>query len=179
MVEDLIYWKRKKRTFQAGQEAAQNETERKKDRGGRAGAGAGCRRDGGLQDQADASHKERMACEAYTISFPEEVHGDKTLAETILSLCAAQEETEYGTVYDGAALQPYLYQCSEVTEVVSSMDRPMHLNVSYKTQDDIEVSLEIDYDVIVLRSVYYPDEDAYALEQMGKAVWMTHFRYGS
>ena len=55
----------------------------------------------------------------------------------------------------------------------------MHLNVSYKTQDDIEVSLEIDYDVIVLRSVYYPDEDAYALEQMGKAVWMTHFRYGS
>ena len=117
--------------------------------------------------------------EAYTISFPEEVHGDKTLAETILSLCAAQEETEYGTVYDGAALQPYLYQCSEVTEVVSSMDRPMHLNVSYKTQDDIEVSLEIDYDVIVLRSVYYPDEDAYALEQMGKAVWMTHFRYGS
>ena len=77
------------------------------------------------------------------------------------------------------ALQPYLYQCSEVTEVVSSMDRPMHLNVSYKTQDDIEVSLEIDYDVIVLRSVYYPEEDAYALEQMGKAVWMTHFRYGS
>lgn len=57
--------------------------------------------------------------------------------------------------------------------------RPMHLNVSYKTQDDIEVSLEIDYDAIVLRSVYYPEEDAYALEQMGKAVWMTHFRYGS
>lgn len=55
----------------------------------------------------------------------------------------------------------------------------MHLNVSYKTQDDIEASLEIDYDVIVLRSVYYPEEDAYALEQMGKAVWMTHFRYGS
>ena len=123
--------------------------------------------------------KERTACEAYTISFPEEVLGDKTLAETILSLCMAQEETEYGTVYDGVALQPYLYQCSEVTEVVSSMDRPMHLNVSYKTQDDIEVSLEIDYDVIVLRSVYYPEEDAYALEQMGKAVWMTHFRYGS
>ena len=47
------------------------------------------------------------------------------------------------------------------------MDRPMHLNVSYKTQDDIEASLEIDYDVIVLRSVYYPEEDAYALEQMG------------
>ena len=94
-------------------------------------------------------------------------------------LCTAQEETEHGTVYDGTALQPYLYQCSEVTEVVSSMDRPMHLNVSYKTQDDIEVSLEIDYDVIVLRSVYYPEEDAYALEQMGKAVWMTHFRYGS
>ena len=90
---------------------------------------------------------------------------------------AAQEETEYGTVYDGAALQPYLYQCSEVTEVVSSMDRPMHLNVRYKTQDDIEASLEIDYDVIVLRSVYYPDEDAYALEQMGVATWMTHFRY--
>lgn len=66
--------------------------------------------------------KERMACEAYTISFPEEVLGDKTLAETILSLCTAQEETEYGTVYDGAALQPYLYQCSEVTEVVSSME---------------------------------------------------------
>ena len=101
------------------------------------------------------------------------------LAETILSLCTAQEETEYGTVYDGVALQPYLYQCSEVTEVVSSMDRPMHLNVRYKTQDDIEASLEIDYDVIVLRSVYYPEEDAYALEQMGKAVWMTHFRYGS
>ena len=57
------------------------------------------------------------------------------------------------------------------------MDRPMHLNVSYKTQDDIEVSLEIDYDVIVLRSVYYPDEDAYALEQMGEATWTTHFRY--
>ena len=102
-----------------------------------------------------------------------------SLAETILSLCTAQEETEHGTVYDGTALQPYLYQCSEVTEVVSSMDRPMHLNVSYKTQDDIEASLEIDYDVIVLRSVYYPEEDAYALEQMGKAVWMTHFRYGS
>ena len=102
-----------------------------------------------------------MACEAYTISFPEEVLGDKTLAETILSLCTAQEETEYGTVYDGVALQPYLYQCSEVTEVVSSMDRPMHLN----------------YDVIVLRSVYYPDEDAYALEQMGEATWTTHFRY--
>ena len=86
--------------------------------------------------------KERTACEAYTISFPEEVLGDKTLAETILSLCTAQEETEHGTVYDGVALQPYLYQCSEVTEVVSSMDRPMHLNVSYKTQDDIEASLE-------------------------------------
>ena len=41
---------------EAGQEAAQNETERKKDRGGRAGAGAGCRRDGGLQDRPDASH---------------------------------------------------------------------------------------------------------------------------
>ena len=50
--------------------------------------------------------KERMACEAYTILFPEEVHGDKTLAEAILSLCTAQEETEYGTVYDGTALQP-------------------------------------------------------------------------
>ena len=159
MVEDLIYWKRKKRTFQAGQEAAQNETERKKDRGGRAGTGAGCRRDGGLQDQPDASHDGQGT------------HG--------LSLCTAQEETEYGTVYDGAALQPYLYQCSEVTEVVSSMDRPMHLNVRYKTQDDIEASLEIDYDVIVLRSVYYPEEDAYALEQMGEATWTTHFRYGS
>ena len=45
--------------------------------------------------------KERTACEAYTISFPEEVLGDKTLAETILSLCTAQEETEHGTVYDG------------------------------------------------------------------------------
>lgn len=134
---------------------------------------AGCR----ISRTRAMTDKERMACEAYTISFPEEVHGDKTLAETILSLCTAQEETEYGTVYDGAALQPYLYQCSEVTEVFSS--KPMHLDVSYKTQDDIEVSLEIDYDVIVLRSVYYPDEDAYALEQMGKAVWMTHFRYGS
>ena len=130
---------------------------------------AGCR----ISRTRTMTDKERMACEAYTISFPEEVLGDKTLAETILSLCTAQEETEYGTVYDGAALQPYLYQCSEVTEVVSSMDRPMHLNVRYKTQDDIEASLEIDYDVIVLRSVYYPDEDAYALEQMGKAVWMT------
>lgn len=119
--------------------------------------------------------KERMACEAYTILFPEEVHGDKTLAEAILSLCTAQEETEYGTAYDGVALQPYLYQCSEVTEVFSS--RPAHLSVSYKTQDDIEASLEIDYDVIVLRSVYYPDEDAYALEQMGEATWTTHFRY--
>lgn len=134
---------------------------------------AGCR----ISRTRAMTDKERMACEAYTISFPEEVHGDKTLAETILSLCTAQEETEYGTVYDGAALQPYLYQCSEVTEVFSS--KPMHLDVSYKTQDDIEVSLEIDYDVIVLRSVYYPEEDAYALEQMGKAVWMTHFRYGS
>ena len=121
--------------------------------------------------------KERRACEAYTISFPEEVLGDKTLAETILSLCTAQEETEYGTVYDGAALQPYLYQCSEITEAVSGMDRPMHLLVRYKTQDGIEASLEIDYDVIVLRSVYYPDEDAYALEQMGEATWTTHFRY--
>ena len=134
---------------------------------------AGCR----ISRTRAMTDKERMACEAYTISFPEEVHGDKTLAETILSLCTAQEETEYGTVYDGAALQPYLYQCSEVTEVFSS--KPMHLDVSYKTQDDIEVSLEIDYDVIVLRSVYYPEENAYALEQMGKAVWMTHFRYGS
>lgn len=134
---------------------------------------AGCR----ISRTRAMTDKERMACEAYTISFPEEVHGDKTLAETILSLCTAQEETEYGTVYDGAALQPYLYQCSEVTEVFSS--KPMHLDVRYKTQDDIEASLEIDYDVIVLRSVYYPDEDAYALEQMGKAVWMTHFRYGS
>ena len=119
--------------------------------------------------------KERMACEAYTILFPEEVHGDKTLAEAILSLCTAQEETEYGTVYDGTALQPYLYQCSEVTEVVSS--RPAHLSVSYKTLDDIEVSLEIDYDGIVQRAVYYPDEDAYALEQLGEATWTTHFRY--
>lgn len=134
---------------------------------------AGCR----ISRTRAMTDKERMACEAYTISFPEDVRGDKTLAETILSLCTAQEETEYGTVYDGAALQPYLYQCSEVTEVFSS--KPMHLDVSYKTQDDIEVSLEIDYDVIVLRSVYYPEEDAYALEQMGKAVWMTHFRYGS
>ena len=33
--------------------------------------------------------------------------------------------------------------------------------------------------VIVLRSVYYPEEDAYALEQMGEATWTTHFRYGS
>ena len=148
---------------------------------------AGCR----ISRTRAMTDKERTACEAYTISFPEDVRGDKTLAETILSLCTAQEETEYGTVYDGVALQPYLYQCSEGTEVVSSMDRPMHLNVSYKTQDDIEAgkhslrivdieaSLEIDYDVIVLRSVYYPEEDAYALEQMGKAVWMTHFRYGS
>ena len=124
---------------------------------------AGCR----ISRTRAMTDKERTACEAYTISFPEEVLGDKTLAETILSLCTAQEETEHGTVYDGVALQPYLYQCSEVTEVVSSMDRPMHLNVSYKTQDDIEASLEIDYDVIVLRSVYYPEEDAYALEQMG------------
>lgn len=123
--------------------------------------------------------KELAACEAYTISFPEDVLGDRTLAETIQSLCTVQEETEHGTVYDGTALQPYLHQCSEVTEVFSSIDRPMHLGVSYKTQDDIEVSLEIDYDAIVLRSVYYPEEDAYALEQMGKAVWMTHFRYGS
>lgn len=121
---------------------------------------AGCR----ISRTRAMTDKERTACEAYTISFPEEVLGDKTLAETILSLCTAQEETEHGTVYDGTALQPYLYQCSEVTEVVSSMDRPMHLNVSYKTQDDIEASLEIDYDVIVLRSVYYPEEDAYALE---------------
>ena len=104
---------------------------------------------------------------------------DESEKSMLRMICTAQEETEHGTVYDGAALQPYLYQCSEVTEVVSSMDRPMHLNVSYKTQDDIEASLEIDYDVIVLRSVYYPEEDAYALEQMGKAVWMTHFRYGS
>lgn len=125
---------------------------------------AGCR----ISRTRAMTDKERTACEAYTISFPEEVLGDKTLAETILSLCTAQEETEHGTVYDGTALQPYLYQCSEVTEVVSSMDRPMHLNVSYKTQDDIEASLEIDYDVIVLRSVYYPEEDAYALEQMGE-----------
>ena len=132
---------------------------------------AGCR----ISRTRAMTDKERMACEAYTISFPEDVRGDKTLAETILSLCTAQED---GTVYDGAALQPYLYQCSEVTEVVSSMDRPMHLNVSYKTQDDIEVSLEIDYDVNVLRSVYYPDEDAYALERMGVATWTTHFRYG-
>lgn len=134
---------------------------------------AGCR----ISRTRAMTDKERMACEAYTISFPEEVLGDKTLAETILSLCTAQEETEYGTVYDGAALQPYLCQCSEVTEVFSS--KPMHLNVRYKTQDDIEASLEIDYDVIVLRSVYYPDEDAYALEQMGEATWTTHFRYGS
>ena len=55
----------------------------------------------------------------------------------------------------------------------------LHGIVSYKTQDDIEASLEIDYDVIVLRSVYYPEEDAYALEQMGEATWTTHFRYGS
>lgn len=136
---------------------------------------AGCR----ISRTRAMTDKERTACEAYTISFPEEVLGDKTLAETILSLCTAQEETEHGTVYDGTALQPYLYQCSEVTEVISSMDRPMHLNVSYKTQDDIEASLEIDYDVIVLRSVYYPEEDAYALEQMGEATWTTHFRYGS
>lgn len=132
---------------------------------------AGCR----ISRTRTMTDKERMACEAYTILFPEEVHGDKTLAETILSLCTAQEETEYGTAYDGVALQPYLYQCSEVTEVFSS--RPAHLSVSYKTQDDIEVSLEIDYDAIVLRSVYYPDEDAYALEQMGEATWTTHFRY--
>lgn len=159
---------------------AQNETERKKDRGGRAGAGAGCRRDGGLQDQPDASHDGQgtHGLRGLHHFVPGGSPRDKTLAETILSLCTAQEETEYGTVYDGAALQPYLYQCSEVTEVVSSMDRPMHLNVRYKTQDDIEASLEIDYDVIVLRSVYYPDEDAYALEQMGEATWTTHFRYG-
>lgn len=139
------------------------------------------RRDGGCRHQPDASHDGQgtLGLRGLHLRSREDVRGDKTLAETILSLCTAQEETEYGTVYDGVALQPYLYQCSEVTEVVSSMDRPMHLNVSYKTQDDIEVSLEIDYDAIVLRSVYYPEEDAYALEQMGKAVWMTHFRYGS
>ena len=45
--------------------------------------------------------------------------------------------------------------------------------------DALAQAMEGDYDVIVLRSVYYPEEDAYALEQMGKAVWMTHFRYGS
>lgn len=134
---------------------------------------AGC----AISRTRNMTDKELAACEAYSISFPEEVLGDKTLAETILSRCPVQEETENGTVYDGTALQPYLYQCSEVTEVVSSMDRPMHLSVRYKTQDDIEASLEIDYDVIVLRSVYYPDEDAYALEQMGEATWTTHFRY--
>ncbi len=113
---------------------------------------AGCR----ISRTRAMTDRERMACEAYTISFPEDVRGDKTLAETILSLCTAQEETEHGTVYDGTALQPYLYQCSEVTEVVSSMDRPMHLNVSYKTQDDIEASLEIDYDCdrAALGSIY-------------------------
>ena len=71
---------------------------------------AGCR----ISRTRAMTDKERTACEAYTISFPEEVLGDKTLAETILSLCTAQEETEHGTVYDGVALQPYLYQCREV-----------------------------------------------------------------
>ena len=50
---------------------------------------AGCR----ISRTRTMTDKERMACEAYTISFPEEVLGDKTLAETILSLCTAQEET--------------------------------------------------------------------------------------
>ena len=47
--------------------------------------------------------KERMACEAYTISFPEEVLGDKTLAETILSLCTAQEESLVRALKEGVA----------------------------------------------------------------------------
>ena len=50
---------------------------------------AGCR----ISRTRAMTDKERTACEAYTISFPEEVLGDKTLAETILSLCTAQEET--------------------------------------------------------------------------------------
>ena len=63
---------------------------------------AGCR----ISRNRAMTDRERPACAANTISFPEDVRADKTLAETLLSICTAQEETEHGTVYDGTALQP-------------------------------------------------------------------------
>ena len=60
---------------------------------------AGCR----ISRTRAMTDKERTACEAYTISFPEEVLGDKTLAETILSLCTAQEESLVRALKEGVA----------------------------------------------------------------------------